>query len=69
MVGMRRVGQHTGRDYLLPRRDSATEKGGKVTETRTWPKPTSRWLISGWSSTGSQDCKFSLFEAISSRRS
>ena len=36
-----------------------------MSETRTWPKPTSRWLISGWSSTGSQDCKFSLFKAIS----
>ena len=65
------AGQHTRprRDCSLPQSRRTTEKGGKVSETRTWPKPTSRWLISGWSSTGSQDCKFSLFEAISSRRS
>ena len=27
---------------------------------RTWPNPTSRWFISGWSSRGSQDCRLSL---------
>ena len=33
---------------------------------RTWPNPTSKWLISRWYSFGSQDCKFNLKAMISS---
>ena len=33
---------------------------GKMWSTRTCPNPTSMWLIWGWSSVGSHDCKFNL---------